>query len=138
MKFTKKHSLSAGPLLAFNINGNEAYLCAFKDSKKRVVKCAMISRDLRKVAVADNADDAVSEYISVRDTNPALDYSTDGTISEVLEVKVEHDTVYIFYLKGKDDAFVSCFDKPKKGRKAVVMYNVVDNTNMVRDISFIK
>lgn len=151
----QQYGYSAGPVILLNLGGEESYFCTLKDEQGLVKMYALISKaDYNKVVVESTFDKAIISYgelmgitIPYTPSDPTVEtpnaYTAEGVVSEVYEVTVDGNTMFIFYLEGKDEFFVSAignnFEQPKKltpSSVVAIVYNVVNNANVVSEINF--
>ena len=146
----QQYGYTAGPVMLINVDGEQTYFCALKDAQNLVKKYALVNKiDYTKVVVEDTMDAAIAMYqekmgnTSAPDIEASEAKATEGVVSAVYEVTVDGNTMFIFYLEGTDELFVSTignsFEQPAKlvtGSKVAIVYNTVDDTNVVNEISF--
>ena len=148
----QQYNYSAGPVILVNVDGHQTYFCALKDAQGLVKMYAFVNKtDYTKVTVESSIEKAVESYRkmmgNIHSDGPNIEtpeaYTAEGIVTEVYEVTVDGNTMFIFYLEGKDELFVSTignnFEQPRKlipSAKVAIVYNQVDNTNVVSEITF--
>lgn len=148
----QQYNYSAGPVILVNVDGHQTYFCALKDAQGLVKMYAFVNKtDYTKVSVESSIEKAIESYRkmmgSASSDDPVVEtpeaYTAEGVVTEVYEVTVDGNTMFIFYLEGKDEFFVSTignnFEQPRKLQPSAVVkitYSKVDNTNVVSEISF--
>lgn len=146
----QQYGYSAGPVMLVNINDEQTYFFALKDAQLLVKKYALVNKeDYTLVVVEDTIEQAVKAYRDKLNLDgsevveaPEAEFKT-GTVASVYEVTVDGNTMFIFYLEGSDELFISkisnSFEQPAKlipSAKVTIGYNVIDGTNVVSTIKF--
>lgn len=146
----QQYGYSAGPVMLVNINDEQTYFFALKDAQLLVKKYALVNKeDYTLVVVEDTIEQAVEAYREKLNLDgsevveaPEAEFKT-GIVSSVYEVTMDGNTMFIFYLKGSDELFISkisnSFEQPAKlipTAKVTIGYNVIDGTNVVSTIKF--
>ena len=147
----QQYNYSAGPVILVNVDGHQTYFCALKDAQGLVKMYALVNKtDYTTVSVESNLEKAIESYRKMmggKTDDPAIEmpeaYTAEGIVTEVYEVTVDGNTMFIFYLEGKDEFFVSTignnFEQPRKlipSAKVAIVYTQVDDTNVVSEITF--
>lgn len=146
----QQYGYTAGPVMLINVDGEQTYFCALKDAQNLVKKYALVNKtDYTKVVVEDTMEAAIAMYQEKmgNTSEPEIEASeakaSEGVVSSVYEVTVDGNTMFIFYLEGEEELFVSTignsYEQPAKlivGSKVAIVYNVVDDTNVVSEIKF--
>lgn len=146
----QQYGYTAGPVMLINVDGEQTYFCALKDAQNLVKKYALVNKtDYTKVVVEDTMEDAIKVYqekmgnTSEPDIEASEAKAAEGVVSAVYEVTVDGNTMFIFYLEGSDEYYVSTignsFEQPAKlvvGSTVAIVYSVVDDTNVVNEINF--
>ena len=146
----QQYGYSAGPVMLVNINDEQTYFFTLKDAQLLVKKYALVNKeDYTLVVVEDTIEQAVEAYrekLNLGNSEiveaPEAESKT-GIVTSVYEVTVDGNTMFIFYLEGSDELFISkisnSFEQPAKlipTANVTIGYNVIDGTNVVSAIKF--
>ena len=145
---------SAGPVMLVNINEEQTYFFALKDSQLLVKKYALVNKtDYTIVVVEDTIEKAVDVYqekLGLVSTEPVVEAPIEtktvtGIVSSVYEVTMNGNTMFIIYLDGKNEIYVSSitnsFEQPARliiGATVTMNYCVENGTNIVNKITFVQ
>ena len=143
---------SAGPVMLVNICDEQTYFFALKDAQLLVKKYALVNKtDYTIVVVEDTIEKAVDVYqekLGLVSNEPVLEAPIEkktvtGIVSSVYEVTMDGNTMFIIYLEGKNELYVSAiansFEQPARlipTASVTMNYTVVNGTNMVNEITF--
>ncbi len=148
----QQFNYAAGPAMLVNINGEQTYFLTLKDNQNLIRMYALVNKtNYALVVVEDSIEKAVNVYcekLNLEENEPAIEAPIEkktatGVVTSVYEVTVDGNTMFIFYLEGKDELFVSAisnsYEQPAKlvtSAKVTINYTVVDGTNVVNEIKF--
>ena len=146
----QQYGYSAGPVMLVNINDEQTYFFTLKDAQLLIKKYALVNKeDYTVVVVEDTIEQAVDSYreklnLGASATIEAPEAQTKtGIVTSVYEVTMDGNTMFIFYLEGDSELFISkisnSFEQPAKlvpTAKVTIGYNVIDGTNVVSAIKF--
>lgn len=148
----QQYGYSAGPVMLVNINDEQTYFFTLKDNQLLIKKYALVNKaDYTIVVVEDTIEQAVDVYreklglISVDPIveSPVEEKTATGIVSSVYEVTMDGNTMFIIYLEGKNELYMSnianSFEQPAKlipTASITINYTVVDGTNIVSKIKF--
>lgn len=148
----QQYGYSAGPVMLVNINDEQTYFFALKDNQLLIKKYALVNKaDYTIVVVEDSIEQAVNVYrekLNLVSTEPIIEAPIEektvtGIVSSVYEVTMDGNTMFIIYLEGKNELYVSTiansFEQPAKlipTASVTMNYTVANDTNMVNEITF--
>ena len=148
----QQYGYSAGPVMLVNINDEQTYFFALKDNQLLIKKYALVNKaDYTIVVVEDSIEQAVNVYrekLNLVSTEPVIEAPIEekpvtGIVSSVYEVTMDGNTMFIIYLEGKNELYVSTiansFEQPAKlipTASVTMNYTVANDTNMVNEITF--
>ena len=143
---------SAGPVMLVNIADEQTYFFTLKDAQLLVKKYALVNKtDYTLVVVEDTIEETVNAYcekLNLDNSEPIIETPIEkktvtGLVSSVYEVTMDGNTMFIIYLEGKNELYVSAiansFEQPAKlipTASGTMNYTVVNGTNMVNEITF--
>ena len=148
----QQYGYSAGPVMLVNINDEQTYFFALKDNQLLIKKYALVNKaDYTNVVVEDTIEQAVNVYrekLNLVSSEPVIEAPVEkktvtGIVSSVYEVTMDGNTMFIIYLEGNNELYVSAiansFEQPAKlipTASVTMNYTVENGTNMVNEITF--
>lgn len=148
----QQFSYAAGPAMLVNINGEQTYFLTLKDNQNLIRMYALVNKtNYALVVVEDSIEKAVTVYrekLNLDTDEPLIEAPIEektltGLVTSVYEVTLDGNTMFIFYLEGNDELFISTisnsYEQPAKlipSANVTITYNVVDGTNVVNEIKF--
>lgn len=148
----QQFSYAAGPAMLVNINGEQTYFLTLKDNQNLIRMYALVNKtNYALVVVEDSIEKAVTVYrekLNLDTDEPLIEAPIEektltGLVTSVYEVTLDGNTMFIFYLEGNDELFISTisnsYEQPAKlipFTNVTITYNVVDGTNVVNEIKF--
>ena len=148
----QQFSYAAGPAMLVNINGEQTYFLTLKDNQNLIRMYALVNKtNYALVVVEDSIEKAVTVYrekLNLDTDEPLIEAPIEektltGLVTSVYEVTLDGNTMFIFYLEGNDELFISTisnsYEQPAKlipSANVTITYNVVDGNNVVNEIKF--
>ena len=148
----QQYNYSAGPVMLVNINGEQTYFFTLKDNQDLIRKYALVNKtNYALVVVEDTIEQAVNVYcekLNLESNEPIVEApgekkTATGIVSSVYEVTVDGNTMFIFYIEGNKEFFISTitnsYEQPAKlipTANVTINYTVENGNNVVNTIKF--